>query len=126
MCIRDSLYTVPGQVFYEASRKLILKGADGVVFVADSQEERLDANLETLENLREHLKEHKLEFDTIPYVLQLNKRDLPGAMPVEDLAKQLQVKGEPIIEAVAVTGQGVFETLREVAKLVLTDLKNSA
>jgi hypothetical protein len=72
------------------------------------------------------LKEHKLEFDTIPYVLQLNKRDLPGAMPVEDLAKQLQVKGEPIIEAVAVTGQGVFETLREVAKLVLTDLKNSA
>jgi hypothetical protein len=123
---RLHLYTVPGQVFYEASRKLILKGADGVVFVADSQEERLDANLETLENLREHLKEHKLEFDTIPYVLQLNKRDLPGAMPVEDLAKQLQVKGEPIIEAVAVTGQGVVETLREVAKLVLTDLKNSA
>jgi hypothetical protein len=123
---RLHLYTVPGQVFYEASRKLILKGADGVVFVADSQEERLDANLETLENLREHLKEHKLEFDTIPYVLQLNKRDLPGAMPVEDLAKQLQVKGEPIIEAVAVTGQGVFETLREVAKSVLTDLKNSA
>jgi hypothetical protein len=123
---RLHLYTVPGQVFYEASRKLILKGADGVVFVADSQEERLDANLETLENLREHLKEHKLEFDKIPYVLQLNKRDLPGVMSVEDLTKQLQAKGEPIVEAVAVTGQGVFETLREVAKLVLTDLKNSA
>ncbi len=78
---RIHLYTVPGQVFYEASRKLILKGADGVVFVADSQEERLDANLETLDNLREHLKEHKLDFQTIPYVLQLNKRDLPGCPP---------------------------------------------
>ena len=123
---RLHLYTVPGQVFYEASRKLILKGADGVVFVADSQEERLDANLETLENLREHLKEHKLEFDTIPYVLQLNKRDLPGVMPVEELTRHLQTKGEPVVESVAVTGKGVFDTLREVAKLVLTDLKNSA
>jgi signal recognition particle receptor subunit beta len=94
--------------------------------VADSQEERLDANLETLENLREHLKEHKLEFATIPYVLQLNKRDLPGVMSVEDLTKQLQAKGEPVIEAVAINGDGVFETLREVAKLVLTELKNSA
>jgi hypothetical protein len=120
---RIHLYTVPGQVFYEASRKLILKGADGVVFVADSQEERLDANLETLENLREHLKEHKLDFNTIPYVLQLNKRDLPGVLPVEKLAKELQVKGEPVNEAVAITGQGVFETLREVAKLVLAELK---
>jgi len=121
--VRFHLYTVPGQVFYDASRKLILKGADGVVFVADSQEERLDANLETLENLREHLKEHKLEFATIPYVLQLNKRDLPGVLPVEELAKQLQVKGEPVMEAVAITGQGVFETLREVAKMVLAELK---
>src|SRR5271170_8096507 len=77
---RLHLYTVPGQVFYEASRKLILKGADGVVFVADSQQERLDANLETLENLREHLKEHKLDFGAIPYVLQLNKRDLPNVL----------------------------------------------
>jgi mutual gliding-motility protein MglA len=123
---RLHLYTVPGQVFYESSRKLILKGADGVVFVADSQEERLDANLETLENLREHLKDHNLEFEKIPYVLQLNKRDLPGVMSVEDLTKQLQLKGEPVLEAVAITGQGVFETLREVARLVLTDLKNSA
>jgi signal recognition particle receptor subunit beta len=123
---RIHLYTVPGQVFYEASRKLILKGADGVVFVADSQEERLDANLETLDNLREHLKAHKLDFTTIPYVLQLNKRDLPGILSIEELAKQLQVKGEPIIEAVAVTGQGVFETLREVAKLVLAELKKGS
>ena len=123
---RIHLYTVPGQVFYEASRKLILKGADGVVFVADSQEERLDANLETLDNLREHLREHKLDFSTIPYVLQLNKRDLPGVLPVPALAKHLQVKGEPVAEAVAVTGQGVFETLREVAKLVLAELKKGA
>ena len=120
---RIHLYTVPGQVFYEASRKLILKGADGVVFVADSQEERLDANLETLDNLREHLKEHKLDFNTIPYVLQLNKRDLPGVLTVEQLTKELQVKGEPVNEAVAISGQGVFETLREVAKLVLAELK---
>ena len=123
---RIHLYTVPGQVFYEASRKLILKGADGVVFVADSQEERLDANLETLDNLREHLKEHKLDFNTIPYVLQLNKRDLPGILSVEGLSKHLRVKGEPVIEAVAITGQGVFETLREVAKLVLAELKKGA
>jgi signal recognition particle receptor subunit beta len=123
---RIHLYTVPGQVFYEASRKLILKSADGVVFVADSQEERLDANLETLDNLREHLKEHKLDFNTIPYVLQLNKRDLPGTLSVEELSKHLRVKGEPIIEAVAITGQGVFETLREVAKLVLAELKKGA
>lgn len=123
---RLHLYTVPGQVFYEASRKLILKGADGVVFVADSQEERLDANLETLENLREHLKEHRLEFGTIPYVLQLNKRDLPNVLSKDDLARQLQVKGEPMVEAVAVKGEGVFETLREVAKLVLAELKKGA
>jgi mutual gliding-motility protein MglA len=123
---RLHLYTVPGQVFYEASRKLILKGADGVVFVADSQEERLDANLETLENLREHLKEHNLDFATIPYVLQLNKRDLPHILPAEELARQLQFKSEPLVEAVAVSGQGVFETLREVARLVLTELKKGS
>ena len=123
---RFHLYTVPGQVFYEASRRLILKGADGVVFVADSQEERLDANLETLDNLREHLKDHNLNFDTIPYVLQLNKRDLPNVLPVDELQKQLSVKGEPSMEAVAVTGQGVFDTLKEVAKLVLADLKKNA
>ncbi len=123
---RFHLYTVPGQVFYEASRQLILKGADGVVFVADSQEERLDANFETLENLHEHLKDHNLNFDTIPYVLQLNKRDLPNAMPVQELTKQLQLKGEPVLEAVAVTGQGVFDTLKEVAKLVLAELKKNS
>jgi hypothetical protein len=122
---RFHLYTVPGQVFYEASRKLILKGADGVAFVADSQEERLDANFETMENLQEHLREHKLDFTTIPYVLQLNKRDLPNAMPIDELTRQLQKKGEPVLEAVAVTGQGVFETLKELAKMVLSELKKT-
>ena len=123
---RFHLYTVPGQVFYEASRRLILKGADGVVFVADSQEERLDANLETLDNLREHLKDHNLDFNTIPYVLQLNKRDLPNILSVDELRKQLAVKDEPAMEAVAISGQGVFDTLKEVAKLVLADLKKNA
>ena len=123
---RFHLYTVPGQVFYEASRRLILKGADGVVFVADSQEERMDANQETLDTLREHLKDHNLNFDTIPYVLQLNKRDLPNILAVEELKKQLSVKGEPALEAVAVTGQGVFDTLKEVAKLVLAELRKNA
>ena len=123
---RFHLYTVPGQVFYESSRRLILKGADGVIFVADSQEERLDANLETLDNLREHLRDHNLNFDTIPYVLQLNKRDLPNILSVDELKKQLAVKGEPSLEAVAVTGQGVFDTLKEVAKQVLADLKKNA
>ena len=86
----------------------------------------MDANLETLDNLREHLKDHNLEFNTIPYILQLNKRDLPGILPVAELQKQLGVKNEPAVEAVAVTGQGVFETLKEVAKLVLADLKKNA
>ncbi len=120
---RFHLYTVPGQVFYDASRKLILKGVDGVVFVADSQEERLDANLETLENLQENLQEHGFDFKSIPYALQLNKRDLPSVLPVEELAKEIQVKGEPIIEGIAIQGVGVFETLREVAKQVLNELK---
>ena len=123
---RFHLYTVPGQVFYEASRKLILKGADGVVFVADSQAERLEANLETLDNLQEHLQEHGLDFATIPYVLQLNKRDLPAILGVEELRKHLQRKGEPVVEAVAITGHGVFATLKEVAKLVLAELRKGA
>jgi len=120
---RIHLYTVPGQVFYDASRKLILRGVDGVVFVADSQEERMDANVEALENLQENLKEHNYEFQRIPYVLQLNKRDLPNALPVDALTKELLKKGEPVIEAVAFQGVGVFETLKAVAKQVLVELK---
>jgi signal recognition particle receptor subunit beta len=120
---RFHLYTVPGQVFYEASRKLILKGVDGVVFVADSQEERMDANQETLEGLQENLQEHGFDFKTIPYALQFNKRDLPNALPIEELTKELQVKGEPVVEAVAIDGTGVFDTLKAVAAQVLTELK---
>ena len=120
---RIHLYTVPGQVFYDASRKLILRGVDGVVFVADSQEERMDANVEALENLQENLKEHSYDFNRIPYVLQLNKRDLPNAMPADTLRKELLKKEEPVIEAVAFQGVGVFETLKSVAKLVLIELK---
>jgi mutual gliding-motility protein MglA len=120
---RIHLYTVPGQVFYDASRKLILRGVDGIVFVADSQEQRMDANVEALENLMSNLKEHGYDFNKIPYVLQLNKRDLPNILPVDMLATELRKKNEPIVEAVAFQGVGVFETLKEIAKQVLTELK---
>jgi len=120
---RIHLYTVPGQVFYDASRKLILRGVDGIVFVADSQEQRMDANVEALENLMSNLKEHGYDFNKIPYVLQLNKRDLPNILPVDMLSTELRKKNEPIVEAVAFHGVGVFETLKEIAKQVLTELK---
>lgn len=120
---RIHLYTVPGQVFYDASRKLILRGVDGIVFVADSQEQRMDANVEALDNLMSNLKEHGYDFNKIPYVLQLNKRDLPNILPVDLLTTELRRKNEPIIEAVAFQGTGVFETLKEIAKQVLTELK---
>jgi mutual gliding-motility protein MglA len=120
---RFHLYTVPGQVFYDASRKLILRGVDGVVFVADSQEERMDANVEAIENLQDNLKEHGYDFGKIPYVLQLNKRDLPGVMTVDDLKKELVKRGEPVFEAVAFQGTGVFETLKELARQVLVELR---
>src|SRR5216110_3830351 len=105
---RFHLYTVPGQVFYEASRKLILKGVDGVVFVADSQEERMDANIESLYNLEENLRTYGYELMKLPYVLQLNKRDLPNVIPTDELAAELRRKEEPVVEAVAATGAGVF------------------
>ena len=120
---RFHLYTVPGQVFYEASRKLILRGVDGVIFVADSQPERMDANHEFLENLLENLKEYGYDFAEMPYVIQLNKRDLPSVMPIEKLSKELLKKQEAVLEAVAINGTGVFETLREVSKQVLAKLK---
>ncbi len=121
---RFHLYTVPGQVFYDASRKLILKGVDGVVFVADSQEARMDANVESLRNLEENLNENGFELKTVPYVLQFNKRDLPSAMLVDDMYRLLNFKGEPSFEAVATKGIGVFETLKAVAKQVLYELRS--
>lgn len=120
---RFHLYTVPGQVFYDASRKLILKGVDGIVFVADSQEARMEANAESLQNLERNLKEQGYELQTLPYVLQFNKRDLPSAVPAEEMYRQLNFKSEPTFEAVAMNGTGVFDTLKAVAKLVLTELK---
>jgi signal recognition particle receptor subunit beta len=120
---RFHLYTVPGQVFYDASRKLILKGVDGIVFVADSQDARMEANAESLENLDRNLKEQGYDLKTIPYVLQFNKRDLPTALPMDEMYSRLNFKGEPTFEAVAMNGTGVFDTLKAVAKLVLTELK---
>ncbi|HXT50121.1 MAG TPA: GTPase domain-containing protein, partial [Thermoanaerobaculia bacterium] len=120
---RFHLYTVPGQVFYDASRKLILKGVDGVVFVADSQRERMEANIESIRNLESNLKEHGLDLKTIPYALQFNKRDLPTSMPVDELYRTLNFKREPTFEAVAPQGVGVFDTLKAVAKLILIELR---
>jgi signal recognition particle receptor subunit beta len=122
---RFHLYTVPGQVFYDASRKLILKGVDGVVFVADSQRERMDANIESLWNLENNLKAQGYDLMKIPYVLQLNKRDLPSVVPLDEMTKELKRKDEPIYEAVAPTGVGVFDTLKAVAKQVLMELRKS-
>ena len=121
---RFHLYTVPGQVFYDASRRLILKGVDGVVFVADSQEARMDANEESIHNLRDNLKQHGYDLSRMPYVLQLNKRDLPSAMTADKLAAQLRIKGEPVFGAVAFKGHGVFDTLKAVIRLVMLDLKS--
>ena len=120
---RFHLYTVPGQVFYDASRKLILKGVDGVVFVADSQIERMEANVESLDNLRANLAEQGYELDKLPYVVQYNKRDLPNAAPLEEMKRLLNPAGRVDFEACATVGKGVFETLKGVAKGVLSDLK---
>ncbi len=123
---RFHLYTVPGQVFYDASRRLILKGVDGVVFVADSQEARFEANIESLENLRTNLSEQGYNLDKLPYIVQYNKRDMPEVMSLEDLRKELNPTGVPDFEAVATEGVGVFETLKAVAKHVLTELRRGA
>ncbi len=124
---RFHLYTVPGQVFYDASRKLILKGVDGVVFVADSQEARFEANLESLDNLKENLREQGSDLERIPCVMQYNKRDLDSVMPLEDLRRALNPDGRMSdFEASAATGKGVFETLKALAKLVLLDLRRGS
>ena len=120
---RFHLYTVPGQVFYDASRKLILKGVDGVVFVADSQVERMEANAESMDNLRINLDEQGYDLDRIPFVVQYNKRDLPNVAPAPEMEKLLNPRGLPAFEAVAVTGVGVFDTLKNLAKQVLFELK---
>ena len=122
---RFHLYTVPGQVFYNASRKLILKGVDGVVFTADSQIDRMEANIESLDNLRENLGDQGYDLDRIPYVIQYNKRDLPDIAPVEELRSLLNPGGVPEFECEATNGRGVFSTLKAIAKLVFMELKRS-
>ncbi len=123
---RFHLYTVPGQVFYDASRKLILKGVDGVVFVADSQVERMEANIESLSNLRTNLKEQGYDLDALPLILQWNKRDLPNVVPTGEMEKTLNYRNVPSFETVAPEGIGVFETLKAIAKLVLIELRKGA
>jgi mutual gliding-motility protein MglA len=120
---RFHLYTVPGQVFYDASRKLILKGVDGVVFVADSQQERMEANIESIRNLEDNLKENGFELKTIPYALQFNKRDIPDVVPVDEMYRILNYKREPTFEGIATSGKGVFDTLKSVAKQILIELR---
>lgn len=151
---RFHLYTVPGQVYYNASRKLILKGVDGVVFVADSQIERMEANIESMQNLYDNMAQYGYDLTRIPFVVQYNKRDLPNASPIKDLQAQLNpgwpvedaarqketpdphhpgdfliwrvddtwVERAPYFESVAVSGEGVFDTLKAVAKMVLKTL----
>jgi signal recognition particle receptor subunit beta len=120
---RFHLYTVPGQVFYDASRKLILRGADGMIFVADSQIERMESNIESLENLEVNLAEQSMKLELMPFVLQYNKRDLPNIVPVEGLQAALNPRNVPWFEACAPKGIGVFETLKGGAKLILNELK---
>jgi mutual gliding-motility protein MglA len=120
--VRFHLYTVPGQVFYDASRKLILKGADGVVFVADSQSARMEANLESLENLEQNLAAFNSSLARMPHVVQYNKRDMPEVSSVAEMRETLNLHKAPDYEAVAKTGTGVFETLKGLAKLVLNQV----
>src|SRR5881396_1550593 len=119
---RFHLYTVPGQVYYNASRKLILKGVDGIVFVADSQIERFEANVESYMNMLDNLTDHDLNLEKIPFVMQYNKRDLPRVVAVDDLERELNPRKAPYFEAVALRGTGVFDTLKVACKLVLKTL----
>lgn len=113
------LYTVPGQVYYNATRKLVLRGVDGLVFVADSQESKMEENAESLKNLLDNLQEYGYSLNEVPMVIQYNKRDLPGALPLEVLERALNPNGLPSFEAVAVKGDGVFDTLKCIIKIVL-------
>jgi signal recognition particle receptor subunit beta len=120
---RFHLYTVPGQVFYDASRRLILRGVDGVVFCADSQLTRMDANIESFDNLRLNLEEQGYSMEKIPLVIQYNKRDLPNIASIAEMRALLNTRNVPEFEACAKTGIGVFETLKTIIKLVLNDLR---
>ncbi|MDB5097964.1 MAG: GTPase Rab/Ras family [Cyanobacteria bacterium RYN_339] len=119
---RFALYTVPGQEEYNASRKLILNGVDGIVFVADSGRDKFEENISSMRNMEENLAEYGLSLDEVPWVLQYNKRDIPGAVSVEELQAALNERGVPAFQAVAVNGAGVFDTLKALSKGVLARL----
>ena len=121
--VKFHLYTVPGQIYYSSSRKLIMKGVDGIIFVADSQRERFEANIESLADMMENLKDYNIDFELLPYVLQLNKRDLPNITPANELIEALRKKDEPVVEAMALKGDGVVETLKSISKLIMIDVK---
>ncbi|HFD05117.1 MAG TPA: gliding-motility protein MglA [Firmicutes bacterium] len=121
--IKYQLYTVPGQVYYDSTRKLVLQGADGVVFVADSQQSRFEDNIENMDNMNENLKKNDLSLDEIPIVLQFNKRDVVDLTPIEDLSKALNLRGWDQIEAIAISGIGVIETLKLISNKVLSSIK---
>jgi signal recognition particle receptor subunit beta len=120
--VRFQLYTVPGQVYYDATRRLVLQGADGVVFVADSQPTRQEENLESFRNLQENLLKQGVDPRAVPVCIQYNKRDLPEAVAVEEMERTLNYRGDRALEASAATGEGVVETLRCVSELVLARL----
>jgi len=122
MTTKFQIYTVPGQVYYNSTRKLVLQGADGIVFVADSRRGKMDENLESYSNLEENLREYGMDISTIPLVLQYNKRDLPDVYGVSELEEKLNKHKAPYFEAVAVTGEGVFPTLKKLSQMVLESL----
>ena len=123
--VRVQLYTVPGQVFYDATRKLVLRGADGVVFVADSQSSMRESNLESLENLKTNLRINRIDPTKVALVFQYNKRDLPNAEPVDTMSQYLQPGTAPVVEAAAIQGLGVTATLRAAITRILENLKNN-
>ena len=121
--VRLQLFTVPGQVYYNATRKLVLTGSDAVVFVADSQTARFEANLESIDNLRDNLREHGRDLAQMPHVLQYNKRDLPGIVPFEELEHELNRDGAPAFGTVATTGAGIFEALEAVTQRMMREFE---
>ncbi|MEJ2078368.1 MAG: GTPase domain-containing protein [Acidobacteriota bacterium] len=121
--VRFHLYSVPGQIFHAATRKIVFRGVDAVIFVADSLRSRMDANREALRDLREHLDYYGVDLGKIPYVLQLNKRDLDDVHDVEFLTRELRLGGEPVYQAIAVNGEGVRETIKNVARQLLLRLE---
>jgi mutual gliding-motility protein MglA len=121
--VRSHIYTIPGQAQHRASRQSILRGVDGVVLVADSQREVWDFNLDALNELQEFLTEYGVDLKDLPFVVQLNKRDLPNIVPVEEMTAALQINDCPVIEASAINGEGVMETMRTLTQMVIKDLK---